>query len=913
MNNNQAKVAIEKAILETPYPLSQAQIEAVLSKKRYLRIVAGAGAGKTETMTRRIVYLLLYEEVEPGEIVSFTFTEKAAQSMKDRVYRRVSELNGVDACARLGDMFVGTIHSFCLRVLQDYFGYGDFDVLGDTQEMAFIMREGWSLGLGERDGNYTKNCQTFLRSVNVVYDELLNRDDIRKADKTFYQQLQEYEEALRRHRLLTFGQLIELSVEHLSVEPVALSGIKHLIVDEYQDINKAQEKLIGLVGEGSSIFIVGDPRQTIYQWRGSDQECFERFDAEESVDIGENRRSRDEIVELANNFASSFEGMRYEAMSPTRGGGGVVHLVACEDNLSEAEWVVDKVKRLVSEKGLCSYSDIAVLLRSVSTSAGPMVELFKQNEIPYLVGGKVGLFQREEAQAMGRLFSWLGDNFWNESSFGWGNRTTGEELLSTALDHWCSAVGSACNKKGLEKRLLLLKEDVLKERYHDFTRIYYELLSMLGFLDLDPEEKSHAVIMANLGRFSTLITDYESSVRRGGRRADWHRDLRGLCWYMNAYARGAYEEQAPEDLRGTDALQVMTIHQAKGLEWPVVFVPCVVSKRFPSSYCGTASEWYVPTELFDVERYHGSVEDEKRLFYVAITRAMDAVVISRFKRMKNSKSPSVFWDTLRGCLPESGERTAVIPGQIERPKDVEAIQTYSAGEILTFLRCPYQYRLGQSWGYQPLFSAEIGYGKTLHHCLRCASEKMRRGRDPICAIEEAVDEKFHLPYAGKVTREELKASARDRLTRYVRNNLDDMRNIEEVESRLEFPVKNATVMGRIDVIIRSKPGLRLELRDYKTSDAVTTQEQSELQLRLYALGLRAIDRPVDRASVAYLDDGRNVPVSLEKDELARASELAEACIDGIQSSSFRGKVRSHCRRGGCDYNKICSYSKRVKT
>lgn len=134
-------------IIDGPPPLSVDQREAVLSKSRYNRVIAGAGAGKTETLTRRVVYLLSVEEVEPSSIVAFTFTEKAAQSMKSRIYMRVGEICGQSATTNLGEMYVGTIHAYAKRVLEDFFGFGNYNALDDNQEVAFLLRHGWALGV----------------------------------------------------------------------------------------------------------------------------------------------------------------------------------------------------------------------------------------------------------------------------------------------------------------------------------------------------------------------------------------------------------------------------------------------------------------------------------------------------------------------------------------------------------------------------------------------------------------------------------------------------------------------------------------------------------------------------------------------------------------------------------------------
>jgi len=138
------------AILHQPRPLSESQQSAITTQSPHVRIIAGAGAGKTETLTRKIVSLLLVDHVEPASIVAFTFTEKAAANMKSRIYSRVRELGEDAVCARLGEMYVGTIHGFCFHLLEDHFGYGSWGIVDENQEMAYLMRVGWGLNLTGR-------------------------------------------------------------------------------------------------------------------------------------------------------------------------------------------------------------------------------------------------------------------------------------------------------------------------------------------------------------------------------------------------------------------------------------------------------------------------------------------------------------------------------------------------------------------------------------------------------------------------------------------------------------------------------------------------------------------------------------------------------------------------------------------
>ena len=309
------KSALIERILDGPPKLSDDQREAVLSSSRYNRIIAGAGAGKTETLTRRIAYLLLVENVEPASIVAFTFTEKAAQSMKSRIYQRVEQIAGSRVAAKLGEMYIGTIHAYTKRVLEDYFKFGNHGVLDDNQEIAFLMRHGWSLGIRGYGRTYAECCRNFLRTVNMVWGEMLDEKELETKAPEFYSRLKQYEELLEDHRQLTFGTMIYQTVLKLRDNPDTLAHVQHLVVDEYQDINQAQAELIGFVGKSGSIFVVGDPRQSIYQWRGSDESFFdifsETFSGTNTVTIRENRRSTKRIVRNANRFAESFERVHY--------------------------------------------------------------------------------------------------------------------------------------------------------------------------------------------------------------------------------------------------------------------------------------------------------------------------------------------------------------------------------------------------------------------------------------------------------------------------------------------------------------------------------------------------------------------------------------------------------------------------
>ncbi len=902
--------SIVERILSQPTRLSIDQTEAVLSKARYNRVIAGAGAGKTETLTRRIAYLALADDVPPSSIVAFTFTERAARSMKSRIYQRVTELKPSKLNA-LGEMYVGTIHAYAKRILDDHFRYGNYSVLDENQEMAFLMRHGWDLNLRDYHPNYSESCRIFSRTVSMVWDEMLSRRTLEERVPAFYDRLVRYESLLDRHKLLTFGRMILLAVLRLREAPDALSYVKHLIVDEYQDINRAQEELIGLVGSHGEIFVVGDPRQSIYQWRGSDERFFEsfseRFKEARNVTIRENRRSSKRIVANANKFAGTFQ-RTYEPMQPTQPVEGLIGTVCHASPVFEAKWIADQIEDLVGNRGL-KYSDIGILTRSVSLAAGPLVDELKARRIPYIVGGKVGLFKRDEAKAMGCIFSWFCENgFWVEDPWKWNEKITGDALLEAALQFWRAAYHHTFSPDA-ETKLRKIKADLNSTRssYRNFTAIYHDVLAVLGFRELDHENPNDAALMANLGRFHNLLTDYETANRIGGRTPHWKHDLGNVCWFMISYAIQAYEEQPSDNIRGINAVQMMTIHQAKGLEWPIVILFSTVKNRFPPRSLGSTQVWCnIPRDMFDAERYEGSEEDERRLFYVAITRARDALVISYFAQENGQVKRSPFIEDIDLRLATRLQPVALPSMQIGPAQISDEMLTFSASEITAYTRCPYMYLLREVYGYQPQLNEAIGYGKGVHFCLRRAVELVKRdGQTPIMAAATAIDKDFYMPFAGGQVLENYKRGAREAVMLYARNHAVALGESSEAEYRIEFPIHNATVMGRIDVLENK------EVRDYKTSHDYVQSDEVAMQIRIYAAGLRKLGRQIEKGSVAYLSsENVNIEtIDVGEPAVECAVQEAERVVKSIIDGRFTPKLGTGCQK--CDQGPICRWRSRT--
>ena len=337
----------------------------------------------------------------------------------------------------------------------------------------------------------------------------------------------------------------------------------------------------------------------------------------------------------------------------------------------------------------------------------------------------------------------------------------------------------------------------------------------------------------------------------GRRRARPDRDVpgeqvggqdRGLWYYKSLtilianHAGGAYEGFDGEPDVDIDAVDLTTIHKAKGLEWPVVFVPSLTNKgRFPTRLMGAHRNWLVPRDKFDAARYEGCDADERRLFYVAITRARDWLSLSRHDHVtKNSVRPSPYYeDMLR----------YEIDHDLPVPEDVPALGEQAHGPVtLTFSElaaydaCGLAYRLRNLLGFQPTLAPELGYGKAVHHVLRTVAERtMATGEVPDQdVLDEILDQDFFLPAANKQGHREMKQAARRIVHFYATEHADDLRRVWQTERPFELHLDGITITGRADVILDHEGDVvtSLAIVDYKTS--VAAEGDHDLQLQVYA-------------------------------------------------------------------------------
>jgi DNA helicase-2/ATP-dependent DNA helicase PcrA len=912
---------------------SAAQEAIIAHRKGHLQVVACAGSGKTETVAKRIATLLA-EGVEPRSIVAFTFTDAAATALKARILRKVAEADPAAPLDRLSPMYVGTLHGFCLRFLQERVPrLATFDLFSEHRLVGLVVREYDTLGLGALGiADRTEAVRRFLKTADAVENEMLDLAALPAGP--FREAFGQYRATLDRYHVLTFNQAIARTVEELERPEVFgpfHATLRHLVVDEFQDINPAQARLIRcLARDPVQLCVVGDDDQAIYQWRGSSVDFIRGFAAEfgaHTETLGTNRRSCPSIVKLSDQFARTIPDRLVKEIDATRDDlpRSVQRFVA-PDARTEADQIAEAIEAM--HVGGIAWRDVAVLLRAM-TAAPPLLEALERRGIPYRCEGRSALLLQPDAELMAHLFAWLAGRtaFWNP-------RAQAEvpldptELCERARRHFGLL---PAQHAALSKILGLLRAAVPTMEEADLVGIYYRLLRGLGVHTWDLDHPEVVRRLGSLARFSELLADYEAVVRRArklltrhnGRRVvaagiaggeDFLDQFAALLAY---YAQDAYRDFTGEPDTEGDAVTLSTIHAAKGLEWPVVFVPCLSSKRFPSYFTAKQQPWLLPRDLFPAARYEGSDADERRLFYVAITRARDHLYLSTHARVTTQRvSPSPYFVETGGGGLAPGRSPLATPAALPPHHGANDDKpTFSFSKLGQYQTCGLQYRLRTNLGFQPSAARELGYGRAVHHVLRRVAEYVRTHRRLPAAtdLDKIFDREFLLPYADDGTWQRMEARARTLVDSYLRDFPSDLYRVWEVERAFELHLPSANITGRADVILDREDGLPggLALVDYKTRPVSADDATLDLQLKVYTAAARGEGYDVRAAwlhDLAAAAPHARHHVATDPPAVEAATATLDALAAGIRARRFLPVVGEHCRV--CDVGLLCGHAPR---
>jgi DNA helicase II / ATP-dependent DNA helicase PcrA len=606
--------------------LNPAQREAVEHRGAPLLIVAGAGSGKTRVLTRRIAHLLASGDAEPGEILAITFTNKAAGEMRERV----AEVIG----PRARMMWVSTFHSACVRILRaegKHLGLSSTFTIYDQADALRLM----TMVLRDLDINtkiYTP--RSVLAQVSAAKNELMDYEDLSTRastdmEKTVAQAYREYQRRLQAANACDFDDLIMNTVALLQLFPDIREHyrrrFRHVLVDEYQDTNHAQYMLIReLVGDTGQLCVVGDADQSIYAFRGATIRNIEEFERDypqaRTVVLEQNYRSTQRILTAANAVISQNAGRRPKKLWTDAGDGAPIVGYVADDEHDEASFIANEIDRLTDEEAVRP-SDVAIFYRTNAQSRS-IEDVLIRVGLPYRVVGGVRFYERREvrdALAYLRALANRDDEvslrrIMNVPKRGIGERAEAmveafaqRERISfaDALERADEAPGIATRSVSAIRGFTSLMADLrtLVESGAPADTVLQAVLEQSGYLaelqaSTDPQDEGR---LENLAELESVAHEFTMTESEGT-----------LVDFLERVSLVADADQIPDSDGGVVTL--MTLHTAKGLEFPVVFLTGLEDGVFPHvRSLGDQSE----------------LQEERRLAYVGITRARERLYLSR--------------------------------------------------------------------------------------------------------------------------------------------------------------------------------------------------------------------------------------------------------------------------------------------
>ena len=611
--------------------LNAEQREAVFHTEGPLLILAGAGSGKTRVLTHRIAYLIEEKGINPWNILAITFTNKAAGEMRERV----DDIVGFGS----ESIWVSTFHSTCVRILRrhiDRLGYDNNFTIYDSDDQKTLMKDVCKL---LQIDTKTYRERTILSAISSAKDEMITPEEYELnaygdfSKKKIAEAYKEYERQLKANNALDFDDLLVKTVQLFQTQPEILEyyqdRFRYIMVDEYQDTNTVQFKLISLLAaKYKNLCVVGDDDQSIYKFRGANIQnilSFEKeFEHTKVIKLEQNYRSTSTILDAANAVIKNNVGRKAKSLWTENGEGEKIQFRQFDTAYDEAEYIVGDIRERVDNRK-AAYCDHAVLYRTNAQSRLFEEKMITAN-IPYKIVGGVNFYARKEIKDLLAYLKTIDNGkddlavrrIINVPKRGIG-LTTVNRITEAAQQRGISFYEALCSADlvpGLGRSISKLEsfaamiEYFRKEAEHlSITELMEEILTETGYVEelkAEGEEEAEARLQ-NIDEFLNKIAAYEESCEE---------ELPTLSGFLEEVALVADIDSLDEE---SDYVVLMTLHSAKGLEFPYVYLAGMEDGIFPSYMTITADD---PTEI----------EEERRLCYVGITRAKKELAMTCARR-----------------------------------------------------------------------------------------------------------------------------------------------------------------------------------------------------------------------------------------------------------------------------------------
>lgn len=974
--------------------LNEAQRQAVTHEGGPLLIVAGAGTGKTTVLTRRYQNLLAKPGLTTQSILALTFTEKAAGEMEDRVLA----LLPVGAY----DFWISTFHGFCQRVLQDHaleIGLSTpFRLLTPTDAWLMLRRRLAELPLEAYKplGNPTKFLRAMVQHISRAKDEGVTPEDYQAfakkaeekgeepAEQARLKELAEvyfvYRSMLREEGALDFGDLILETLRLFRERPKILEAYRtqfqYVLVDEFQDTNWAQYELVKLLaGEKKNLTVVGDDDQAIYKFRGASLANILQFrdDFPEAVTVAltKNYRSKKEILDVAYASIKKNDPNRLEVklastgltkkLEAERGEGGATELIWARTVEQEADRVVEQIERLKRIDPEATWNDFAILVRS-NDGAEPFVRALEHARIPFQFMALRGLYAKPVIIDIVCLLTMLDTR--HESPILWRALTLDcyrlpvadmAELLADAHKKgrtlW-HTVCEAASKNELpitergRKMLQGFIEDIegLAELAHRAPpfQAFQMTLEKTGFLSqiLSLNERDRQETLRHIASFADRIRRYEQ-VSHG---ATLHGFLEEYRLEIESGEEGALEMD-PE-AEGPDMVKILTVHAAKGLEYRFVFVVSLVDQRFPTR--ARSESVPLPDGLIQERLPEGNphLEEERRLFYVALTRAKERLFLTGSYEYGGArdKKPSAFLTELEMTpSPKEALQKRELVELIGKTPAIEGVtgetdlvlyplkRRFSFTQLAAFKKCPLQYKYAHIYRIPTTGSHQRSFGQSIHltfqkmfqlHQARLVAEQgslfealplgltsggwMVTEEEALALYEETWIDEW---YPDRTAHDTYWAEGKLAVKRFQAHWSAQVPNPIELEKEFVLQIGGHSIKGKIDRVDQNGDGT-VTIVDYKTGQAKEKLEaEDKEQLYLYQLALEGRGFKISRMCYVYVLDGTELDVELLEDGAKDQFLLKmEERMDAILHSKFEATPEPFvCKH--CDFRQVCPFRK----
>lgn len=944
-----------------PAYLTDAQKEAIAYEGEHLLITAGPGAGKTDTIVRRVVYLVQKGYFKPEEIVIITFTIKAAEELNNRLRKYL----GKDTAG----LQVSTIHSFCNQLLKsypDYHGWKTgYDILDDREQFLFVYARMNDLGLRRfpktRQGEFIYDVIAFY---NLCTEEQVNINDLQqlvsedgagllKLKKAKPEAVEEYaavvasyeiyRELLLKEGLLDYASLQSTLYNMLNIHPDVCKEISQkyrlFLVDEYQDTNRLQVEILRLLTQaGGNVTAVGDEDQSIYRFRGATVSSFLRFTQDfpgaKEVVLDKNFRSTPALVKASSSLIQYNDEVRtnkplHSGRDNTEGAKPIIFEAnTCTE---EATGVVNLLRTWKEEGIITSYNHVALLFRSVKYHAGEYIQALEEQGVPFYVRSDGGFFEREDIYQLKELFKFCG---WKKK---WDVKCLQGKILELSPQAVKAVVKHNVNperwtdKDVLDElgitdnsdRQLMMDVANLRERtcdgsLNDLMELFYELLHSSGYFanccscQLNTTNEEWDAALLNLAQFSQLLDAFQRHART-----------------QNTYRLGDYLRTIParslDSLRPEpeEAVQIMTIHQSKGLEFPLVVIGSAMEGRFPQKFRN--SKYPVPGKLRlskDEDNEKENLYDQRRSFYVGMTRAEDLLVVGAPAKVnKRGGGPSRFVGEVGTKFLYQDESTMLESVKIDNnkvgvrrgatPGTSTSLKSISYTALHSYLLCPLQYKILYDCEFAVPRRNYFRFGGVLHSCLEKIHRQALAGEFITPSEAEAVFLEHWKPERSMDVKkeEDQKNLGITYLRQYIENYADNFARVHWVEEPIELYLGNCVCTGRIDIALIGQTGL--EIIDFKarTKKGLTVLKP-DYQLYTYGLAVHETkNNNIEKLAVHLLAEKPGEEVEVLPWNLNKAQEtksLLEDALRGIESGHFEATPGDHCAL--CDFNRLCPHS-----